>query len=258
MDPSVDKLCMEGDVLVLAGDILSFSKPAAIVPFLKDWKKPVLYVAGNHEYYNKNSIVFLLRSHFVERMRVRQANLTFLDNSATYIDGVRFFGGTMWTDFDDSNEVAMDHAQKSMNDFHCTNIDVCRLLTPQDTVSLHAKFKMRLTDWLHDLAVVGDPCAKVIITHHAPVVHYDTNYPDSPLEPAFVSKDMLQIIEDYEPELWIYGHTHQCDDQMVGKTRIISNQRGYSRHGEYECADFCPKGKPMILKPEGWSVFSGN
>ncbi|MEQ1704624.1 MAG: hypothetical protein ABL867_01465 [Rickettsiales bacterium] len=50
---------------------------------------------------------------------------------------------------------------------------------------------------------------------------------------------MVPIIEKYQPALWVYGHTHECDDQMVGRTRIISNQRGYpDRTGGFECAGF--------------------
>jgi hypothetical protein len=37
--------------------------------------------------------------------------------------------------------------------------------------------------------------------------------------PAFNSLDMILVIEKYQPALWVYGHTHECDDQMIGKTR---------------------------------------
>ncbi len=57
--------------------------------------------------------------------------------------------------------------------------------------------------------------------------------------PAFNSLDMLEIIEKYQPALWVYGHTHECDDQMIGKTHVISNQLGYPRRrNSNECAGF--------------------
>ena len=57
----------------------------------------------------------------------------------------------------------------------------------------------------------------------------------SPLEPAFVSYEMSSYIEKYEPALWIYGHTHECDAQHIGKAQIISNQLGYPHSsGGYE------------------------
>ena len=50
---------------------------------------------------------------------------------------------------------------------------------------------------------------------------------------------MLPIIEKHQPALWVYGHTHECDDQMIGRTRIISNQRGYpDRAGGFESTGF--------------------
>jgi Icc-related predicted phosphoesterase len=71
------------------------------------------------------------------------------------------------------------------------------------------------------------------------VVNPNTQHGNSPYMPAYNSLDMLPIIETYQPALWVYGHTHECDDQMVGNTRIISNQHGYSGYGgKYKCAGF--------------------
>jgi hypothetical protein len=50
--------------------------------------------------------------------------------------------------------------------------------------------------------------------------------------PAFVSTDMFQLIQRYQPELWVYGHTHESCDYFVGKTRLISNPLGYIRKSE--------------------------
>jgi len=44
----------------------------------------------------------------------------------------------------------------------------------------------------------------------------------------------------------VYGHTHECDEQMIGKTRIISNQLGYpDSSGGFECKDFDETGFPI-------------
>ena len=45
---------------------------------------------------------------------------------------------------------------------------------------------------------------------------------------------------------WVYGHTHECDDQTIGQTRIISNQLGYpDNFGGCECEDFDEAGLPV-------------
>jgi hypothetical protein len=66
--------------------------------------------------------------------------------------------------------------------------------------------------------------------------------------PAFNSLDMVKLIEKYQPALWVYGHTHECDDQTIGQTRIISNQLGYpDPYGGFECKDFDRAGLPIEL-----------
>jgi Icc-related predicted phosphoesterase len=62
--------------------------------------------------------------------------------------------------------------------------------------------------------------------------------------PAFNATDIEKIIIKHQPTLWVYGHTHECDDQRVGQTRIVSNQLGYpDSSGGYECAGFDETGK---------------
>lgn len=82
-----------------------------------------------------------------------------------------------------------------------------------------------------------------IISCHAPRINPTTRYRASPLQPAFNSLDMIEAIEKYQPNHWVYGHTHECDDQTLDSTRIVSNQRGYphSRTG-FECEGFDPGG----------------
>ena len=103
------------------------------------------------------------------------------------------------------------------------------------TIAFHKNFVENLLKWFEkDLSGT-----RIVITHHAPVMNPDTRYGDSKLTPAFNSLDMGKIIRQYQPRLWVYGHTHECDNQMVGKTQIISNQRGYpNRYGEVECKGF--------------------
>jgi hypothetical protein len=64
--------------------------------------------------------------------------------------------------------------------------------------------------------------------------------------PAFNSLDIVEIIETHQPALWVDGRTHECDDQTIGQTRIISNQLGYPGNlGRFECKDFDEAGLPV-------------
>jgi len=43
----------DADVMILAGDIITFRNFEPLGWMLKDWPRPVLFVAGNHEYYTQ-------------------------------------------------------------------------------------------------------------------------------------------------------------------------------------------------------------
>lgn len=224
----------DADVMILAGDIITFRDFAPLDRFLRGWEKPVLYVTGNHEYYTHQP----MRegdAAFIQWLAEHHPNVMLLQDEAVSICGVQFFGGSMWTDFSSANPQAMVTAQQQMNDFRMIMTSSGRLLKPADTIRFHETFTEKLLAWFE--TDLSGP--RVVITHHAPVVNPGTQYLNSPLMPAFNSLDMLAVIEKYQPCLWVYGHTHECDDHMIGKTRIISNQLGYpNRAGGFECRGF--------------------
>jgi predicted phosphodiesterase len=235
----------DADVMILAGDICVLKDYELLDQFLVGWKKPILYVTGNHEYYTRRSMtkenadlkVWLAETH---------PNVRLLLDEAVNIDGVNFFGGTMWTNFAGYNRKAMNAALNSMNDFRLIRTESNDVLMPADTIDLHEAFVKKLTDWF-ETPLLG---ARVIVTHHAPVINPNTKYQGSELSPAFNSLDMEEIISKYQPELWVYGHTHECDRQTVGKTKIVSNQLGYPNphsRDSYECADFDAAGAPVTV-----------
>jgi hypothetical protein len=150
----------------------------------------------------------------------------------------------MWTNFMDRNRRAMETARNQMSDFRLIQNPDRTTFHPSDSIALHIDFAASLQQWFaQDLSG-----PRVVITHHAPVVNPRTKHTASPLMPAFNSLDMLPVIEAHQPDLWIYGHTRECDNQTMGRTRIISNQLGYpDRYLGYECKDFDPRGLPVDL-----------
>ena len=235
----------EANLLILAGDIITFRNYEPLARFLKTWLKPVLYVTGNHEYYNGEPILEA-ESRFREWLKEHCPQVHLLVNEDIQIDGVNFFGGTMWTDFNQGNPQAMDLACNKINDFHLIRTAKDKLLLPSDTIEFHRNYLEKLLNWFN--TKLSGP--RVVITHHAPVINQKTKYGNSPLRPVFNSLDMLEIIKKYQPELWVYGHTHECDSQIVGQTRIVSNQRGYPQGLDIECQDFDPQGILLeVLQP---------
>jgi predicted phosphodiesterase len=232
---------LPGDVVILAGDILTFNNFNRLVRFLQTWDKPVIFVPGNHEYYTKTSMGQAAKKFNIWLAKTLP-HVILLTDAAISLGGVHFFGGTMWTDFDNLNEIAMAYAKNSMNDFLLVHTAPHKIFTPEVSVVLHKKFKKKLIEWFES-DLIGP---RIVISHHAPVIGAHTQFEGSPLVPAFNSLDMLPLIEKYQPDYWFYGHTHECDEQQVGKTKIISNQRGYPRGvGHYECEGFEPDGKSI-------------
>ena len=232
------------DLMILAGDLINFRNYKPLDLFLERWKRPVIFVAGNHEYYT-NTNMHTEAARFQDWLSNNHPNVHFLQDRSITIDGVHFFGGTMWTDFLGGSEQAMHQAQAQMNDFRLIKMEDGVSLTPQYTTKLHSQFVEKLLQWFKQ-SLSGK---RIVVTHHAPVIKPMTKYIGSLLSPAFNSTDMIEIITQYQPDLWIYGHTHECDDHYFEKTRIISNQSGYPSYVQkYKCGkDFDPSGKPLNI-----------
>lgn len=208
---------IDADILILAGDIITFNNFQPLYKFLKDWRKPVIFVAGNHEYYTKESMS-KGEKDFYNFIKESQPNITWLrsPNESIRFDDVEFFGDTMWTDFNKSDPIAMLKAY-SMNDYRMI-YDIGRL-RPEHTVRKHEYFRYCLEEWLKK----NEGKKRVVISHHAPVENPKSKYKGSKLTPAFVATDMLEIIEKYQPDCWVYGH---CLDQ---ESEILTERGWQSR-----------------------------
>ena len=233
----------DGDVMILAGDIITLKDYGPLDHILQRWKRPVLYVTGNHEYYTRRPMNEE-DTNFRAWLEGTHPDVRLLLDEAVSIDGVNFFGGTMWTDFNGADRQAMDTARSQVNDFRLIYNHDKKPFRPTDAIALHETFVIKLLAWF-DKDLSGP---RVVISHNAPVINPNTKFRGSPLWPAFNSLDMVKIIEDRQPALWVYGHTHECGDQMIGMTRIISNQLGYpdGRSG-FECKEFDRTGLPVEI-----------
>jgi Icc-related predicted phosphoesterase len=210
----------EADVTVLAGDIDIGEKGFAWARSVFAGR-PVVYVAGNHEYYG-HAMPSLTKKLLREK---DPGNVTFLECTDVTIGGMRFLGCTLWSDFDIVGDRAesMQVSYERMNDYQKIRVSPrYRRLRPKDTALRNAAS----CRWLK--AEVGkDPARTVVVTHHAPSVRsLNPDFSFDPVSGAYAS-DLEEFIAETRPALWIHGHTHYCVDYTIGTTRIISNQRGY-------------------------------
>jgi predicted phosphodiesterase len=224
----------DADVVVLAGDI---APPRQAAGWALRLGKPVLYVLGNHEFYGRS-----LRATVAEFKQLCQGTqVHVLDDEAVVIDGVRFLGTTLWTDFGlfgegALRERAVDEAVRRLWDFSRIrrDDDAPDLFTPDDAAGLFA----RHSAWLQRALATPHDGPTVVITHHAPSprsIH--PRFADSLLNACFVSK-AEHLADGRRTPLWIHGHTHDSFDYLLNGTRVVCNPRGYAKDGVNENARF--------------------
>ncbi|HEX8693913.1 MAG TPA: metallophosphoesterase [Longimicrobium sp.] len=210
----------DADVLVLAGDVGTGTKGLALA---REWARgrPVLYVAGNHEYY-RDAIPKLGERLAAE---AKGSGVHFLENRAVELGGARFLGCTLWTDFDlyGDRMYCAAQARAAMNDFRLIRKSPeFRRFHPGDARSLN----LQSVRWLREVLEMPFAGPTVVVTHHAPSLRsVNPAYRDHPVTAAYASD--LEWMLDGSAALWIHGHTHYCVDYELGGTRVLSNQRGY-------------------------------
>jgi predicted phosphodiesterase len=219
----VDRLGPEAaDLLVLAGDI---HNGIEAVRCFADWPIPVLYVPGNHEYY-ETRIDLALRAM---RDAARGTSVRVLSEDVTVIHGLRFVACTLWTDYEllgtgIHKTLAMQTCERFMVDHRLIQgVDANRKrFTPEDALSIHQREKAWLVEQLH----TPHDAPTVAITHHG--VHPQSVHPrfdQHPANPGFISNlsDVLGLAD-----LWIHGHVHNSFDYWVGRTRVVVNPGSYA------------------------------
>ena len=150
---------------------------------------------------------------------------------ALAIDGVRFVGATLWTDYAllGSTKASMVLAGHEMNDHH-----LIRYREAGGHISRFMPWHAR-AEHLADLGFIRSVLSAphdgktVVCTHHLPSASsIAMRFRGSPLNPAFAS-NLDQLIIDVSPAVWIHGHTHSTCDYILGRTRVICNPKGYQR-----------------------------
>ncbi|MGY3581920.1 putative phosphodiesterase [Bradyrhizobium sp. USDA 4341] len=224
--PRLDEL-PDFDVAVFAGDING--SPSEGMRWIRQQEgfeyAEIIFVAGNHEYYGHN-----IQEEETAAVEVAAATrIHFLNASAVpIIDGVRFLGCTLWTDYSimGNQERAMQAAEFMMNDHRLIKKKWDGQTTkflPRDALLRHECERA----WLEAKLREPHEGPTVVVTHHC--IGWGSVPPRflrDQVTPAFAS-DLTPAILKLQPELWIHGHTHSGFDYEIGATRVICNPKGY-------------------------------
>lgn len=206
------------DVLVLAGDIASGStNTMTVLKFFKaQGYKHVVYVPGNHEYYGSTI------HDFDSKMRdkcAEQDGIHFLNCDSVELDGVLFVGATLWTNFRD-NFFSMKAAGRFIADFNYIQ---------NFSTDEAAKLFYKHFDYIKAAYEQRNGRKVVVVTHFLPALECISPrfWNPADLINDYFANDLGNYVADMEDTVWMFGHTHDPIDKVIGNTRIVCNPHGY-------------------------------
>ncbi len=220
----------KGDILLLTGDIVPFAlmhEHTDFFNYVSDHFKMVYWIPGNHEYYH---------SDIADRcgtLNEQIKNNVFLVNNISVVhEDVKFIFSTLWSKISPVNQWTIE---QSLNDFHVIKYKGNRFSVAQFNQFHHESLEFIQQE------LSGEKVNKtVVVTHHAPTFkNYPEKYKSSTINEAFAT-ELFSFIEQYEPDYWIFGHTHfNTPNFNIGKTNLLTNQVGYVH--DLENLHFDPK-----------------
>lgn len=238
----------EGDILILAGDILSVKHFKTngyyhdiYRKFLDDCSSNfnyVLYVLGNHEFY---SCAFEYTP--IKLQENLPKNFYLLQNNTIEINGIYFIGFTFWTNFFNENPIEMWDAKNYMNDYRYIRVGSnYRKLQPYDILEKH---KDHLLYFKQNVELLKTKRI-FIISHHSPTLQaISKKYKNGSFcNGSFCSDYDDLILNNPQIQNWAFGHVHHSLDFYIGNCRMTCNPRGYRNENTDFNKDF------MIEIPE--------
>lgn len=180
----------------------------------------VVYVPGNHEYYGTTLSDF---NTSLRMLLVNNSNIHFLNNQYVDIEGVRFIGSTLWTNFR-YNPLAMMAAKAMIKDF-----TLIRSFSPETSAKEFYQSKEFLK-----YAYESTKGPKVIVTHFLPATEcIHPRYCNENLINNYFSNNMGDWISYLENTTWVYGHSHDCMETQIGEVTLHCNPLGYEADNQY-------------------------
>ena len=230
LGPDLSTLQGATDLCILAGDIdrgmAAMDYARAVAAFLD---VPTVLVAGNHEFYGHR------RSDLLADYRAAAAasagRVHFLENDAVALrlgDGpLRVLGCTLWTDLAlygaaAAEALAASAELQQIYDYKRIRADGGATIGVGDPVDWHRTSRA----WL-EANLGADGVRTLVVTHHAVSPRsIAPRFHGSPLNAVFAC-DLEPLIRRTGPAMWLHGHTHHDVDYRLGRTRVVSCQRGY-------------------------------
>lgn len=190
-----------GDILILGGDIchiITINKYIDFFRYLSTNFQYILYIPGNHEFYSNERFSICYLENCLKNFLKNFNNIVYLNNYSIIINDILFTGSCLWCK-PSTEPPPWFKANINKN-------DICKM--HQESVC----YLQKVSELRYN--------KHVIITHYPPMQfeHKKINKYDD----YYINSDILL---DFYPKYWIFGHTHKNIDTIINDTKYLSNQR---------------------------------
>lgn len=213
-----------GDLLLLAGDIVSFAvmeRRKDFFNYLSDHFALTYWIPGNHEYYDAD--ISERSGTLLEKIR----ESVFLVNNHIAVHGnTRFIFSTLWSSISETNRSRIEN--------HISDFGSIRLHGKNFTADAFNRLHTEAVSFVTAALQTARTGKTVVVTHHVPTyTNYPRKYRGDVLNEVFAA-ELKDLIETTSPDFWIYGHHHSNTPAFrLGTTEMLTNQLGYVHHYEY-------------------------
>lgn len=230
------------DIVIFAGDIGNKFQAMKLINELLEKNIIVIYVLGNHEFYNYNNKVKTIdeiKDGWKKRSEENE-NLHVLDDSSVVIKGIKFIGSTAWTKISTENYDAktINYEIDCLSDFQ--KIIKRKLMRGYRTIR---GYPITLEDYdnmhIKSINYIKDEIAKpfngrkILITHHP--ITKESKHPDFEnydFNSQFFTSDYSEIIHNSDLHYYFHGHIHYYFKYDLNETNVLCNAYGYAKYNE--------------------------
>ncbi|MDD5570684.1 MAG: metallophosphoesterase [Bacteroidales bacterium] len=215
-------LIPKGDILLLAGDIIPLHDKYlkhSFFDYISDNFEQIYWVAGNHEFFQRDMM------EFEDTMNIKiRKNVKLVNNLSLEYKGIKFLFSCLWSKISRKNEEIII---KTVTDFENIYYNK-KVLKPED----FNRFHKTCFDFLEH-SLDGNSEKVVIVTHHLPSDECCfEGYRKTAINEAFCI-DLTDFINKCNADFWIYGHSHYNQKPLkTGNTSLLTNQLGYVHMNE--------------------------
>lgn len=214
----------KGDILLLAGDIVSFAvmdKHQDFFNYISDNFKTTYWLPGNHEYYYSD--LAQKQSSFIENIK---SNVHLVNNMTVKIEDARIILSTLWSKI---NLEKQWFIERNVSDFQVIKYNGFRF-----SIDAFNELHTNCLNFITTELKKSFSGKTIVATHHVPTLqHYPEQYRHSDINEAF-AVELFDLIEHSVADYWVYGHHHSnTPDFVIGGTQLCTNQMGYVEHNEH-------------------------